>query len=500
MSGHPYRTEIIGGYAPLFVLVLTAVLIAAHALLRRDAEPRFHRLTALVGLVLAAATIFFEAYRTRFSDTGVFVTAGDPSRLATGSTVVDRLTLFAGIVICVVAVLAIVFSTSVAELNRHNSAVFHATVLLAAASGYAAVSQHDMATLFPAITALAVCAMVLAALSKTRARSVEAAFEGAIVTGVILATLGFGMALIYGVSGTGDLSALGPVFAHAHITAIVGVALVMLALLSLAGGLPWQRWFVDVGGGVPAPIAGAILALVTVPVSVTLLRIAGDSWGDSIWWWRGVAGATVSLTAIYSGLMASRQTSLRRLAAYTVSGQIAVTLGGVVALGPGIDGNGAGGGAALLFDLCVIVAALLAVTSMIGVIEDAGIADSIKSVTGLAHRTGPWGGFAIVGVVSLTALPPLGLFAGHLMVWEAMMSAGQAWVVMFLAIAAALLAIPPLRLVAALLAEPESPVDVHVSLGGAARAAFVLCCVAPLLATMIIEPLMLLTTSATSAL
>lgn len=500
---HPLRTEILAGMAPVLLLVGTAVLIGIHAALRRHSDARFYRWMAVLGGLGAAATLFFEAYRTRFNASGIFVNTPSTHNLASGSLVVDRLSLFAGILLCAVVVIVALVSQPFVTRHPMRSGAFHGVVLVMAAAGYVLVSEHEMATLLVAAVALGVGVVVLCSLAKTERRSAEAALGNTVILGVAVGVLAYGLALIYGVTGGSDLYALGGVFSHARLLGSIGVTLTLLGLFGLAGILPLQRWFVDVAEAVPAGVAGAIWALTVPPVIICSLRIAALAWNGDVWWWKGTVGVLLVLTAAYSALMASRQTSVRRLIAYTTSGQVAVVLVGIVAVGPGIDGHGAGGATALLFDLCVLTATVLSLYSVIAVAEAAGITDSIHSYTGLTRHLRSLGAFMVIPVASLCALPPLGLFMGHLLVWESAMSAGYGWLVALLVLAVGLLALAPLRLLGTLFAhtEDDAPsVEATETLPRPGRLALALCCVAPLLATVLFEPLMILASSAAKVL
>ena len=112
-----------------------------------------------------------------------------------------------------------------------------------------------------AFALLVVSLMLLTAMTKTSGQTAEAAFRQVLAGGVALATTVYGMSLLYAAAGTTDLARLatGERVSGAPIDGpleVVGIALVVVGLLVVAGAPPLQAWTRHVQEAAPGAIAG----------------------------------------------------------------------------------------------------------------------------------------------------------------------------------------------------------------------------------------------------
>jgi NADH-quinone oxidoreductase subunit N len=152
-------------------------------------------------------------------------------------------------------------------------------------------------------------------LGLNRAQSPEAALKYLVLGGVATATLLMGMSLMFGWSGSLAL----PVFAAALLSgdplALSGAALVTAALFLKAAIVPLHTWAPDAYEGASAPVTAYMAAIVKAAVLLAALRVFGVApvTGPAV----GLVAALPLLSMAWGNLAAIRQTSVRRMIAYS---------------------------------------------------------------------------------------------------------------------------------------------------------------------------------------
>ncbi len=194
----------------------------------------------------------------------------------------------------------------------------------------------DLLTLFVALEVLSLPLYLLTGMARRRRLlSQEAALKYFLLGAFASALLIFGVALLYGYSGSlryaeiavavGDPSSLDGLL-------LVGSVLLLVGLLFKVGAVPFHAWTPDVYQGAPTPITGFMAACTKIAAFGALLRVyytvfPGLQWDLDVLLWT-VAIATMVLGTV----VALVQTDIKRLLAYSSIAHAGFVLTGVIAL------------------------------------------------------------------------------------------------------------------------------------------------------------------------
>lgn len=340
---------------------------------------------------------------------------------------------------------------------RSNRGEFYAFFLFSITGLMLTASADDLIWLFLALELTSLPTYIMVAISTQSNRSHEASvkyfFLGALGAAIFL----YGFALIYGATGSTNLSEIAGVFATQGLSplALAGVLVALLGLCFKIAAFPMHFYTPDVYQGAAAPVS-AMLAF--VPKCAGFLGII--SIAAAVGWREGghlpetvesVLWIVAAVTMFAGNILALLQNSVKRILAYSSIAHSGYMLVGVLA-GPGDPGapfyrNGI---AAVLFYLAVYGVMSVGVFAVLGALETRKDeeADDIECLRGLAKSHPVLGWTVILCALSMLGFPPLLGFVGKLGLFASGVSAGQIPLVIILGINSAIGAVYYLRLVA----------------------------------------------------
>jgi NADH-quinone oxidoreductase subunit N len=452
---------------PEVILLLGALLLGALAL-RRAARPAAVQL--LTALTLVAAAIAQLVYLKGMPDGGYHVYSD--------GLVVDRFTVFLVPVMCLVALIGVAASGPLLPRIATHVAEYHALVLLAVLGGALLVAANEMAALWVALELLSLCLALLVAMVKTDRLGSEV-----VVGGVASAVLLYGFALLYGAGGSTVLVQVGGTVRPTPAVAL-GMALVVCALLTKVGAVPFHHWLGDTTRGAPAGVAALVLGVGSTAVVGCLARLVVTTFPAVSGNWTALVALLAAVSMLYSSLAALTQRSLRRLLAMLAVGQAGFLLLGLLAYPPGQKGI-----AALLFALAtggVTLAGMFAVLALL----DGAVGDELDDWRGLSRRSPLAATMLGLGVVSLVGAPPLIGFFAKLFLLESAVLAGYAWLVLLALVTSVVSAVSAARLLRVMFVERPDEDDAPLRLSaGPASAAVGFCVLATFLLGALAQPL-----------
>jgi NADH-quinone oxidoreductase subunit N len=193
-------------------------------------------------------------------------------------------------------------------------------VLLAAGGMMLLAAARDLTLVFLGIELMSVASYVLAGMDRKSPRSAEAALKyfllGAFSTGFLL----YGIALLYGATGSTSLPGIGLALAGAStpsLMAMAGFGLLLVGFAFKVAAVPFHLWTPDVYDGAPTPISGFFAAAVKAGAFTALVRVALEAvpyglnaWREGLWW-------LAALTMIAGNIFAIQQRNLKRMLAYS---------------------------------------------------------------------------------------------------------------------------------------------------------------------------------------
>jgi len=475
---------------PEAILVGVAAISAMVAFVRPGLRPDIHRWIACIGLLGSLAACGLILLGLRHMRPGIAISVWN------GGFVIDSFALFTAILACVTALCTCLISDTAVRRIPSRMSAFYALILVATAAVEAIAAQREMITFFIALVLLVLCLVALGALVKTDPRGGVSSFEHLVEGMVAAACVLYGLVLLYGVTGTSDLSAVAHAVGAAPGAIALGVALALLGLCSTLGIFPLRRWVGRVASSVPAGAAGFILAMSLIGGGAALARVTVSGLGPGVGIWRWLVPIIAAVALGHASLSALRETALSRLFGQLVSAQAAMLLLGLLAFTTGSRGLPAYGITAFLAGLGITAIATVAAFGVLAMLQVAGLGDAITDLRGLAYRSAPAALLLTVAVATLAGIPPLAGFLSRLLLITSATDAHYGWLA-FVAIASTLLTVvAAARCIGLLYADAGD--EVPFTLGATpviSRIVAGAACLAGVLLVVVIQPLLAVATA-----
>jgi NADH-quinone oxidoreductase subunit N len=487
---------------PEAMLVGVAAISAIVALARPGLRPDVHRWIACIGLLGSLAACGLILLGLRHVQSGIAIS------LWNGGFVVDSFALFIAILACVTALCTCLISDTAERRIPSRMSAFYALILVTTAAVEAIAAEREMVTFFIALVLLLVCLVAAGALVKTDPRGGVSSFEHLVEGMVGTACVLYGAVLLYGVTGTTNLSAVaagavaapGAVVGRSVATApgavALGVALMLLGLCSTMGIFPLRQWVGRVASSVPAGAAGFILAMSLIGGGAALARVTVSGLGPSVGIWRWLIPIIAAVALTHASLSALRETTVSRLFGQLVSAQAAMLLLGPVAFTTGSRGLPAYGITAFLAGLGITAIATVAAFGVLSMLQVAGLGNAISDLRGLAHRSAPAALLLTVAIATLAGIPPLAGFLSRFLLIASATDSHYGWLAI-VAIASTLLTmVAAARCIGLLYADAGD--EVPFTLGATpviSRVVAGAACLAGVLLVVLIQPLLAVATA-----
>ena len=367
-----------------------------------------------------------------------------------GFYVVDDLSVFLKATTIVIGILSTLFAPSYLAARRIPLGEFN-TILVTALIGMCVLaSGSDLITLFLGLELMVMPSYLLAGLHKTDRYSNEGGLKYFLLGSFASAILLFGVAWIYGLTGTTNISEV----AAALDGQMSGALLVAIGFITVGGtfkiaAVPFHYWTPDAYQGAPTPITGFLSVGPKLGAFALLIRVFAEGLEPLRADWLGVFLVLTVLTMTVGNIVALTQVNVKRMLAYSSIAHTGYIMAGLAAYAATDDPvvMQAGIESVLFYVLGygVMNIAAFAVVAMLQ--RDTHRYGGLSSFAGLAGRA-PWRAAAMaVLMLSLTGIPPTVGFFAKLYVLLATVAAGLEWLAVIIVLNAALAAFYYLRVV-----------------------------------------------------
>jgi NADH-quinone oxidoreductase subunit N len=248
------------------------------------------------------------------SGTGAFSTVG-------GAIGVDGFGLFVTVVICGAVLVGALVADAYLRREGMDGAEFYVLMMLSALGGIVMAMANDLIVLFLGLETLSIAVYVLTAMQQRRAQSQEAGLKYFILGGFSSAFLLYGIALIYG--GTGSTSLIDiKSFLAANVVLdngfiLMGLALVLVGLGFKVAAVPFHAWSPDVYDGAPTPAVVYMAAAVKAAAFAGIVRVFLLAFGGYAEDWQPIVYALAVLSMVVGSLLAIVQSDVKRMLAYS---------------------------------------------------------------------------------------------------------------------------------------------------------------------------------------
>jgi NADH-quinone oxidoreductase subunit N len=295
-------------------------------------------------------------------------------------------------------------------------------VLFAVTGGIMLTAFSNMTTLFLGIEILSIPLYVLASSKKNDVRSNEAGFKYLIMGSLASAFLLFGIALIYGATGTFDIIAMRakitegnlPVFFYA------GVMMMLIAMCFKVSAAPFHFWAPDVYQGSPTVITALMSTIVKTAAFAAFIRLFLVGFGGARETWSMALAAIIALSLIISNITAASQSNVKRMLAYSSISHAAFMLMAILAFNADMSVK-----AILYYSLAYSMGSIAAFTVLYHVGKSGD--ESFEAFNGLAKRNPMIAVGMLIAMLSLAGIPVTAGFFAKYFIFSAMIGTSYKW-------------------------------------------------------------------------
>ncbi|MET0558131.1 MAG: NADH-quinone oxidoreductase subunit N [Solirubrobacterales bacterium] len=420
------------GISPIIALTVGICLVLLSAVFR----PTRRSAPALTLLTLAATA-------------GLLIWQwGESKVLVSGALRLDDLAISISLIAVLTAAFAVLFSIREPATEEVGSGEYH-TLLLGSVLGMVLLSQaYNLVSFFVALETLSIPLYILCATNLRREGSLESGLKYLIVGSLGSATLLYGMAFLYGGTGSTGFEGIAVGIAHGG---LLGDPLIMIGIAMAAVGLafktsiaPFHQWTPDVYQGAPTPITSFMAVATKAAAFAVFLRFFDVALGPEASDWQPALAVLAAISIVVGNVGALGQDSLKRLLGYSGIAQAGYMLGGIVVASES-------GVSSLVFYLAAYAFMNLAAFAVIVARErETVFGDDIRAVRGLGAER-PWLAWPLtIAMLALAGLPATAGFIGKLYLIEALVEGDYTWLAVFIAIGTMISVAYYLRVVAAM--------------------------------------------------
>jgi len=348
-----------------------------------------------------------------------------------GALIVDPFAVFFAFLIPAVAAVVVLDSVRYAERLRGRVAEYYALVLVVAAGAMLMASSDDLIAIFVALELTSIPQYILTSFLRD-SRSAEAGLKYLLLGAISSATLLYGMALLFGLTGTTSLRGIAAALGSAPSGQQAGYA---LAAVLIAAGIgfkmalvPFQMWVPDVYEGAPTPVTAYLSVASKAAGFAVALRIFYSALGTGLITtdWANFFAVIAAVSMTVGNVVAIQQRNIKRLFGYSSIAQAGNFGVGLAAISAASGHFALGASGVIFFVAAYAFTNMGAFTAIVAISNRLG-SDEIADYAGMGRRSPlPAAGLAFC-LVSLTGIPPTVGFVAKLYIFNAAVQSGLAW-------------------------------------------------------------------------
>jgi NADH-quinone oxidoreductase subunit N len=396
--------------------------------------------------------------------------------IISGALRFDDLALVLDMVFAFSAIAAALMSWRERAADSAGHGEYHALLIFSVLGMAVLVSAQNLVTLFLGIELLSIPLYVLCASEHRREGSLESGLKYLVIGSVGSATLVYGLALVYGASGSTDFAGI------AHASAVgklaggalgdpllyTGIGLVVVGFAFKASVAPFHQWTPDVYEGAPTPITAFMATATKAAALGVFIRFFDVAVIGAQNTWAPMLAALATITIVVGNIGALGQASLKRMLGYSGVAQAGYMLGGVVV------GTQLGIQATVLYIAVYLAMNLAAFAVIVAVERDDERGDDIGALGGLGRRQ-PWLAWPMtIAMLALAGIPGTVGFIGKFQLIHALVDGDYTWLAIVLVVGSMISLGYYLRVVATMWmgpsTTPQSPYSLPPIAGGSPEA------------------------------
>lgn len=371
--------------------------------------PSMRRAFTAVSLLTAAVA----AWAVYWVTPGRTIT--DATRTFHGLLETSPLTAGFSYVVLLAAALCLLASQGYLRREKILSGEYHALLLWCATGLLLMLRATELLTIFLALETLSICLYCLAAFHRRVSLSGEAAIKYFLMGAFVSAFVVYGIALIYGATGTTRFDEIGRSLASMPsmpVLASLGFLLLVAGFGFKMSVVPFHAWSPDTYQGAPSPFVAFLSVAPKVASALVLYRLLETVvQGGAVAKWSSVVAALSVLSMVVGNLLALAQRDIKRMLAYSGVAHMGYLLLALVT----VDRASLTPVLVYLLAYALMNAGAFAIVAML--YSRPGEQHLITDLAGWGYRYPLLGGCLAVCMLSLGGIPPTVGFLGKYLVF-----------------------------------------------------------------------------------
>ena len=404
---------------------------------------------------------------------GAVVAGMDPGPAFNNMLTVDGYATFFRLLVLIVGALSVLMSSSYLTRENADSADYYALILFSLCGQCVLASANELIMVFIGLEISSIATYVLAGYLRNDKRNNEAALKYFLLGSFATAFLLYGVAWIYGVTGTTNLQEIhrflsSPESVYSPLLISACAAMLFVGFAFKVSAAPFQSWAPDVYQGAPAPVSAFMSAAPKAAAFAVFLRVYSIAFSGLTERWQPILWISALATMVIGNFAALRQNNIKRMLAYSSIAHAGYVMVAVVA-------HSETGVAAAMFYLAsyafMNVGAFAIVTHYVRKAEQfVGIED----MAGYARRQPLTAAVFTWFLLSLIGVPLTGGFFGKFYVFKSAIDSNLIWLTVLGLLNSAVAAYYYLRIIVVMyFHEPTEVADTTPTIPGGVRLALI---------------------------
>ncbi|HTZ10580.1 MAG TPA: NADH-quinone oxidoreductase subunit N [Acidimicrobiales bacterium] len=298
----------------LMLLGGALLILTVSALLRRPMDPEVATALAM-GVALAALVVSIVQWFD------VANHGGHGHVTIDAAVIEDGFSALVAILVSCAALVSALLGEAWMRREGTTGPEFQVLMLVSASGAIIMGQANDLIVIFLGLEILSIALYVLAAMNARRVESGEAALKYFVLGAFSSAVFLYGIALVYGATGSTNLGQIAAYLAH-NVLLHNGLLLAGMAFLLVGFGfkiaaVPFHLWTPDVYQGAPSPVTGFMAAVAKTGGFAALLRVFVSSFGIERTDWQPAVWVMAAITLLLGAVVALAQRDIKRMLAYS---------------------------------------------------------------------------------------------------------------------------------------------------------------------------------------
>ena len=355
---------------------------------------------------------------------GTIMAYDDPGPAFQNMLIIDGFATFFRVLVIGVGVLAILSSTGYLRRENSRGGEFYALILFSIVGQSIMASANELIMIFIGIEISSIASYILAGYLRDDARNNESALKYFLLGSFATAFLLYGVAWIYGSTGSTNLTVIHRVLlTGSQPAALAGIAaaLIFVGFSFKISAVPFQSWAPDVYQGAPAPVTAFLSTGPKAAAFAVLLRVFMTAFGSISASWMPLVWGVALATMTVGNFAAILQSNIKRLLAYSSIAHAGYVLVAVTA-------NSGDGSAAAMFYLAAYAFTNIGAFAVVSYVSRKGEKFvRLEDFSGLAQRQPGMAAMLTVFMLSLIGVPLTAGFFGKFYIFKAALDSHLVW-------------------------------------------------------------------------